>query len=336
MIEDYKFGNFMKPQPNQFQTGDVNNPNDHTNWMVPQGNMFGGGAQNGQSQTQGQQPQTQQSQPSVSLNSLPSSVYSNQGTALGAVTQGWTPPSFDRNYNGSSFADPNRGGVLTDENGNVLRDMPGNSNQGPVNAGPSNGQTYMPEGVDLTKWNDPNKHDPKYDVLHLLSKYQPNSAGLQAAAGELSKLGISITGKDTIRLPNGDVIDVGRAFGEAGSNGQGAWYWSGPLGGEQANSSTGGMTNSTGSVANPNADYIARMMQLLFSEQQDSKRLLTDKGYNPSGPESLPPPVGTDGIVNPYYGSYKPGGVNDMYYAGGGIIDPVTGIRRNPRPGEPQ
>jgi len=85
--------------------------------------------------------------------------------------------------------------------------------------------TYMPQGYDQTKWNDPNKHDPKYDVGRILSQYVPNSAGLQQAAPALKALGYTVSGKDTITGPDGTVYDVGQGFSAAGTTGQGNWYW---------------------------------------------------------------------------------------------------------------
>lgn len=99
-------------------------------------------------------------------------------------------------------------------------------------AAPSNGITpgqvgqYMPQGYDQGKWNDPNKHDPKYDVGRVLSKYPPTPAGLKAAEAELKALGFSIMGDDKIVGADGKPVDVGRGFSEAArTGGQGAWQW---------------------------------------------------------------------------------------------------------------
>jgi len=93
---------------------------------------------------------------------------------------------------------------------------------GSIGAGNNPIGTFMPGGYDQNKWNDPNKHDPKYDVGRILSQYQPGTPGLdQAFDQQLKAQGYTRVGKDSIFRPDVGVVDVGRAFG----SGQGAWDW---------------------------------------------------------------------------------------------------------------
>lgn len=114
--------------------------------------------------------------------------------------------------------------------------------------GSGNVGQYMPQGVDAGKWADPNKHDPKYDVLRVLSKYQPNAAGLQAAAPELQAMGYRVVGKDQIVGADGVPIDVGQAFSAAGTAGQGNWWWN-PMGGGAGSGGGGGGGTGAGGGA---------------------------------------------------------------------------------------
>lgn len=85
---------------------------------------------------------------------------------------------------------------------------------------------WMPQGYDMGKWNNPDKHDPKYDVGRILSKYPPGPAGLQAAAPELEKLGFRVMGKDKIVGPDGFPVDVGQGFSGGMENGSPMnWWW---------------------------------------------------------------------------------------------------------------
>ncbi len=115
---------------------------------------------------------------------------------------------------------------------------PGAIQPAQTNTPPSNGTalgaitagnvgSWMPEGYDQNKWNDPNKHDPKYDIGRVLSKYPPTPAGLDAAMPELQKMGYRRTGKDSIAGADGYPIDVGRGFSDvmAGKTQQGAWWF---------------------------------------------------------------------------------------------------------------
>ena len=175
----------QRPQQNQYLTG---NPSTNNNANT---NWMGSAST---TRTPGNIVQAQPNPPSRVSN----------GTMLGSIgnTQRFTPP-------GSSFLDPN-----------IMSRGLGGQQQQAGNVG-----QYMPQGYDQGKWNDPNKNSPKYVIGRILSKYPPNSQGLQAAAPELQSLGYRVDGKDGIIDPNGVRIDVGQAFSAAGTSGMGNWWW---------------------------------------------------------------------------------------------------------------
>lgn len=94
---------------------------------------------------------------------------------------------------------------------------------------PNTGNTATPAGFDQTKWNDPNKHDPKYDVGRILAQH-PND--MENALPYIQQLypGTTFDGKDTITIPGYGSFDVlqGRSTGAwtpqwlpTGNNGDG-------------------------------------------------------------------------------------------------------------------
>lgn len=80
-------------------------------------------------------------------------------------------------------------------------------------------------GWDQNKWVDPNKHDTKYDVGHILSGYAPTTAGLQQAWTEILKQfpGATFDGKDTISGLPGTMGPVDVLTGA--SHGGDSWWW---------------------------------------------------------------------------------------------------------------
>lgn len=80
-------------------------------------------------------------------------------------------------------------------------------------------------GWDQTKWSDPNKSDPKYDVGRILAKYPPTTAGLQQAWPEIQALypGATFDGKDSISGIPGTLgaVDVLQGASQGGT----AWWW---------------------------------------------------------------------------------------------------------------
>ena len=142
----------------------------------------------------------------------------NPATSNNANTNWMGSASTTRAPGNISQAQPNPPSRVS--NGTMLGSI-GNSQQ--TQSG--NVGQYMPQGYDQGKWNDPNKNSPKYVIGRILSKYPPNSQGLQAAAPELQSLGYRVDGKDGIIDPNGVRIDVGQAFSAAGTSGMGNWWW---------------------------------------------------------------------------------------------------------------
>lgn len=140
----------------------------------------------------------------------PGSTSSTPGTTgtAGAGTTGATP-------GGPLASNPNTGitgGMNTSVSG------PGGSSAG---GGTSSGGGVPGnvEGVDAGKWSDPNKHDPKYDVLHLLSQY----GSLDAAMPEIQKL------YPNAKKVGGDTIDMGDGVGpvdiQRDSDHGGPFHW---------------------------------------------------------------------------------------------------------------
>lgn len=187
-------------------------------------------------------------------------------------------PSTDNNAQ-TSWMEPSRSAPSTPSsntgiNGgaNVSASQPTTTPQngtflGSITAG--NVGQWMPGGYDAGKFNDPNKHDPKYDVGRILSQYQPGTAGLDAAyEQQLKAQGYTRVGKDKIFRPDVGTIDVGYAFGSGDPN-QMSWGWmpqdsgGGPsfMGNQQGGNSfmqmlmnlfgQGNIGNSTGGWAQP-------------------------------------------------------------------------------------
>lgn len=167
------------------------------------------------------------------------------------------------------------GGGLT---GNIAQTQPNPPSQvsngtmlGSIAAG--NVGQFMPGGYDQNKWNDPNKHDPKYDVGRILSKYPPSTAGLQAAMNELSPLGYKMAGKDTIIGPDGVPIDVGFSFG----SGQGStWQWN-PKDNQQMPG------NSMLQQGNNNPSGQNNLMNMIWQALQQQRQIQGNQQFNPTG-----------------------------------------------------
>src|SRR5882757_10083161 len=92
-------------------------------------------------------------------------------------------PGTDTQAN-TRWMDPNQSSPTTGINGGGT---PGGKVQQPLINGTMLGQIssgqvgqYMPQGYDQGKFGDQNKHDPKYDVGRILSKYPPGPEGLQS------------------------------------------------------------------------------------------------------------------------------------------------------------
>jgi hypothetical protein len=202
-------------------------------------------------------------------------------------------PNTQNNAN-TVWMNPSQGSNTTGINGgggfnNVAQQQPNPPSQvsngtmlGSIAAG--NVSQQAPPGFDQSKWNDPNKHDPKYDVGRILSKYPSSTEGLQAAMQELGPLGYRMSGKDSIIGPDGIPIDVGFAFG----SGQGShWQWN-PNDPNSMNQSASGsmLGNQTG---NQN-----QMQNMIWQAIQAQRSNAMNQQFNPSGGQ-LQFPMGQSG-----------------------------------------
>lgn len=97
------------------------------------------------------------------------------------------------------------------------------------------------------------KNDPKYNFAAIAQDYAPTPAGYQQLVQDprFQSAGFSPVGKDSIRLPDGSVVDVGLSFGSGGGKG---WWW----GASDPNAPAGGAMAAPGAPAgggNPFAGY---------------------------------------------------------------------------------
>lgn len=109
------------------------------------------------------------------------------------------------------------------------------------------------EGADRDKWNDPNKHDPKYDVLHLLAQY----GSLDAAMPEIQKL------YPNAKKVGGDTIDMGDGVGpvdiQRDSDHGGPFHWEPVNDGANQSAASAAPVTTTGSspLTSPGAAQLA-------------------------------------------------------------------------------
>lgn len=169
-------------------------------------------------------PQTQPQQNQYLTGNLDSQGEKAQTRWADPNNGGWLNNSNDQSYR-SSFSQPSQP-TTAPQNGTAL---------GAITAG--NVGQYMPGGYNNDKFNDPNKHDPKYDLGRILSKYPPGPAGLEAAKAELMATGmIGSFGKDGFTLNDksgfgGHYIDAGNSFSDPNANH--SWQWNDTFGAGQ-------------------------------------------------------------------------------------------------------
>lgn len=165
----------------------------------------------------------------------PTAVTSGSGDFSGQIDQ---PISNTGNSPyGSQLASTNTGvnGGAIASGAQVQPSVPANQ---PGQSGPWNG-AGVPAGFDATKWNDPTKNDPKYDVGHMVASGWGNEQIAQWMQSHPQEFqGYSVTGTDKITGPDGTVYDFRNGVGND-PNGQGTAQWT-------AVSGPGGVTGSAG------------------------------------------------------------------------------------------
>ncbi|HEX3058047.1 MAG TPA: hypothetical protein VHP62_01725 [Usitatibacter sp.] len=160
------------------------------------------------------------------------------GTAASATSAGATPGGALASNPNTGFA----GGMNTSVSG------PSGATGGGGGGVPGN-----VEGVDAGKWSDPNKHDPKYDVLHLLAQY----GSLDAALPEIQKL------YPNAKKVGGDAIDMGDGVGpvdiQRDSDHGGPFHWEPVSGAADQSAASSAPVTTTGSspLASPGAAQLA-------------------------------------------------------------------------------
>lgn len=207
---------------------------------------------------------------------------------------------------------------------------------GAIGSGNSSVGQYTPEGYDTGKLNDPaNANSLKYQVGRILSNYPPGQAGLQQAAQQLQALGISVVGKDSIRLPDGTTADVGRAFSDP--NAQHAWQynWSGPMDGSGQSMPTSYMGSQQQQNPMQNSQFMNQILQQMFASQQAQRKFTSQEQMPNQQGGFIPPTGGFSGYESALPNQIVNNG-SEMSYLGGGVYDPELGRYRNPRRGEPQ
>lgn len=309
-FDQQNYFDVQQPNENQYLTGNPSTQNGaNTDWMDAGTDWTKyGGWSNGAGSSQ--------------TNTPPPS-----GTALGTIGSGGGLFA-----GGQSYLQPGQMPGMTNLGNGVFGSSytapgQGMQQQGTTQAG-GLGQ-YTPEGYDIGKLNDPaNANSTKYQVGRILSNFPPGPEGLQQAAPQLAALGITVLGRDKIRLPDGTTADVGRAFSDPNSTKAWQYNWSGldngGGGGFQGGPAQG---NPFQSFMNPGLNFGGgggpmqggggnNFMHMLYQMMQRQRNQGGGQMFNPIG------------------GGFGNGG--GQMYLGGGVIDPITGQRRNPRPGEPQ
>jgi hypothetical protein len=163
-----------------------------------------------------------------------------------------TPGTTGTGGAGTTGATP--GGALASNPNTGITGGMNTSVSGPSgSAGGGGGVPGNVEGVDAGKWGDPNKHDPKYDVLHLLAQY----GSLDAAMPEIQKL------YPNAKKVGGDTIDMGDGVGpvdiQRDSDHGGPFHWEPVNDGANQSAASAAPVTTTGSspLTSPGAAQLA-------------------------------------------------------------------------------
>jgi hypothetical protein len=157
------------------------------------------------------------------------------GTAASTASAGATPGGALASNPNTGFA----GGMNTSVSG------PGGS------AGGGGGVPANIEGVDAGKWGDPNKHDPKYDVLHAIA----SAGSLDAAWPQIQQMypGASRLSQDVVDFGG----DIGRVDLQRDVEGGGGYHWEPVDGANQSAASAAPAASGSSPLASPGAAQLA-------------------------------------------------------------------------------
>lgn len=161
------------------------------------------------------------------------------GTAASATTGGATP-------GGPLASNPNTG---------VAGGM-GTGVSGPAGASAGGSDMGYLEGFDKGKFDDPNKHDTKYDFAHIVGGQSPTPATLDALWDQIVQKfpNAKRTGDDSIDFGDGyGSIDVIRAAGEGGK----AWHFEPESGATDSAASAAPASVASSPAASPGAAQLA-------------------------------------------------------------------------------
>ncbi len=198
---------------------------------------------------------------------------------------------------------------------------PGMPGEGGATTNPAPGQTSaggfgsvnVPgnvEGVDAGKWADPNKHDPKYDILHDLAQYGSLDAALSTIQSQYP--GTTEVSGDVIDVPGLGQIDIQRD-----SDHGGPFHWEPVDGGTNPNATTNaapiapGTPGAAGVPVNQNPSWMnAPTYTPGDINTNDIPSASYDQLMQQMGPDYSPTPVQGSNYQAPNIGAYDTGSYN--------------------------
>lgn len=133
-------------------------------------------------------------------------------------------------------------------------------------AGGGGGVAGNVEGVNADKWNDPNKHDTKYDVLHMLS----SAGSVDAAWPDIQKA------YPQAQRVGSDAIDFGDGFGpidvQRDTEHGGPFHWE-PTSGAGGAAGAGGTTPAATPAATPQLAPVLNNKSVLDQIMEEIRRI---------------------------------------------------------------
>ncbi len=170
----------------------------------------------------------------------------------------------------------------------------------------------VPAGFDAGKWNDPNKHDPKYDVGRLVSSGASNEQIQQMLQQQYP--GWTVTGGDKIRDPQGNMFDFRYASKDPQYGGHGLPAWLDQGGGTNQQAPGNSMFGQQQGQGQNQNNFLQQMFQQMMAQRQQ----YAGQQFNPTGGQANGGPKG---------GSNQP---NTTEWIPTNQRDPITGGRMNP------